>query len=98
MTEDDICWPDQVGNRWEAEGIDPGRIFETGRQLTDDCLPGVMVATKEHMAPGVAPTSIFDVRYAVVVLKSNEEISLVTAQGYRPVLVANWARISENLG
>ena len=101
---DGICWADQVGDRWEAEGHDPGRIWESQLQLTSDCFAGIMVLAKEHCKPGKRPRQITDVQQALVVLRRGlpncqpEEIELVTEKGYRPVLVANWLRIQPTLG
>jgi hypothetical protein len=101
---DGICWADQVGDRWEAAGHDPGRIFESNVQLTRDCFPGVMVLTKECCPPGKPPQQITDVAQVLVVLRRGlpnqqpEEIELVSPGGYRPVLVVNWHRIQPTLG
>ena len=101
--EDGVCWADQVGDRWEAAGADPGHIFESSRTLTPDCFPGVMVLAKDHLPPGKRPRWLTDVKSALVVLRRGlynqmEEIELVTERGYRPVLVANWHRIQPTLG
>lgn len=104
MEKDGVCWADQVGERWEAEGADPGRIWESHLQLAPDCLLGVMALAKEHCTPGKPPRKITDVKSALVVLRRGlpncqpEEIELVTEDGYRPVLVANWLRIQPTLG
>lgn len=100
---DGVCWADQVGERWEAAGADPGHIFESQRTLTPDCLPGVMVLAKDHLPPGKRPESFADIKSVLVVLRYGlhgqpEEIELVTERGYRPVLVANWYRIQPTLG
>jgi hypothetical protein len=101
---DGVCWADQVGERWEAEGADPGRIFESQLTLTPDCLPGVMVLLKDHCKPGKIPRRITDIKRVLVVLRRGlpncqfEELELVTEKGYRPVLLANWLRIQPTLG
>lgn len=102
--DDGICWADQVGDRWESEGHDPGRIWESQLQLTPDCFAGIMVLAKEHCGPGKRPRRVTDVQQVLVVLKRGfpncqpEEMSLVTEKGYRPLLVAHWARIQPTLG
>lgn len=104
---DGVCWADQVGERWEAEGHDPGRIWESQLQLTPDCFAGIMVLAKEHCKPGKPPRCVTDVQRALVVLRQSticnrcpEEQNLVaeTGNGYRPLLVANWTRIQPTLG
>lgn len=104
LEKDGICWADQVGERWEAEGASPGHIFESALQLTPDCLLGVMVLAKPSCTPGKPPKRIVDVQQAFVVLRRGlpnqgpEEIALVSEKGYRPVLVANWHRLRPTLG
>lgn len=104
---DGVCWADQVGERWEAEGHAPGRIWESQLQLTPDCFAGVMVLAKEHCAPGKRPRCVTDVKQALAVLRRSstcngapEEMNLVTngGNGYRAILVVNWARIQPTLG
>ncbi len=98
--EEEICWADQVGDRWESEGIDPGRIFETGETLGMDCLPGIMMVTK-NLPPGSPPQYPWQLERAIVQFRGTdgkiEEINLVSERGCRPIFVANWTRIQPTL-
>ncbi len=90
-----ICWQDRVGDRWEEEGIDPGRIYESGETLGPNCLPGIMLVTKD-IPPGKAPQYPWHVSKAIVRLQENgktREVDLVNETGCKPVFVANWMRL-----
>ena len=63
---DDNCWFDEIGDRWESEGTDPGRIFEFYRRLSDDLHPGGMLETVESLPQGFPPKSPTDIKRIVV--------------------------------
>jgi len=61
IPDDDVFWGDIVGDKWESEGVDPGRIWEGSIAI-----PGydseVMVQTCDKTTPGVAPRRLDSVR------------------------------------
>lgn len=70
-------WFDMIGERWEDERVDPGRIFEAHISLGGSFQKGVMVKAANHCKPGVAPKCCMDIECILVrELGTNREVSL----------------------
>ena len=81
-------WFDEVGNRWEKEGVSSGHIFEFHEQLSLDLLPGGMVQTTQTLPEGYIPTHPLHIlRVYVKHAITGEEI---TMSGRTPLVVAKF--------
>lgn len=86
MSDDtEQCWIDTAGDLLEAEGIDPGCIFEFSDQIHPDLTAGGCVAT--NLPPGQVPTSLFHI--ARVVLREERTGELHPNSGFWPMWVFN---------
>jgi len=89
--DNDICWYDEVGDRWESEGTDPGRIFEFHQDLAPDLQAGRMVETTTEVIPGNLPETPLAIKRVLVRHQGGEEIEmpgnwvLVVTRGHRLV-------------
>lgn len=91
MPQFETCWMDEVGDRWEAEGVAPGCIFEFHIALSPDCLPGGMV---EVVNPGEIPTKPADVKRVLTRLKTGEEVG--GGPGW-PLFLTRWSAVITDL-
>jgi len=62
----EICWFDAVGNRWEKEGTNSGRIFEFHIQIGADFEKGGMLETTEECDPGDTPRNLGHIKRVIV--------------------------------
>ena len=91
----DVYWVDEVGARLESGGVEPGRIFEFSSRIATRVLPGGVVVTNDHVAPGEVPRSWRDVSRVIVrdaVMREDIEMP-----GNRAVVVARFACIADEL-
>lgn len=66
----EVCWFDAVGDRWEAEGVPPCRIFEFHVQMAPELLPGGMIES----AVDERPDHPLKVKRIVVRMHNGEEL------------------------
>lgn len=93
---EEIFWGDLVGDEWEKEGADPGRIFESNLTLPGS-LPGIMVLTKQKCLPGKPPEEPDDVLEMIVQVRDSmgrvTKERVVKNGRWRPLALANWQKI-----
>lgn len=93
----DLFWIDEVGDRLEREGVDPGNIWEVDLTLGDDLRHGAVIETS--CAPGEVPSCVQQLK-RVIVLKEHGlhgSSELIEMPWNRPLVLANWQRISSNM-
>lgn len=85
----ETCWQDDLGDRLEAAGIDPGCIFEFHENLRpDDLHPGGVVVST--LSPGAAPRHPWDIQIAFVRRRNGEEVRLGPGNA---LLVSRWVTL-----
>lgn len=70
-----LCWYDQIGNRWEKEGVAAGRIFESHIQLPD-FNRGLMVETTSSVPEGKPPKTNLEIKRVLLRTLSGKEVEL----------------------
>lgn len=88
-------WCDLIGDQWEAEGVDRGRIFESSEALSFDCAPGIMLETCEHIKEGQLPDHPLDIKRICVRLLhgKNNGMEQIEMPPTRPLFAARWLRL-----
>lgn len=97
IDESEVYWIDEIGDKFEKQGVDRANIFEFSEKLTEDCIPGGIVETT-----GGYP-NFYNIKRIVIKLRDNcvtnfsnmKEASLIEMSPNRPVFVANMHKIKE---
>lgn len=90
------CWIDEQGDILEAEGVNPGNIFEFFLQIRGDALPGgIVVSTGE---PGKIP-GIDEVKEIYVRLQNNcgADKGHLKLSARNPLFLSKWLMIKLEL-
>lgn len=93
-SDSETCWLDEAGDRWEAEGVDPGRIYEFHFRLSPDLMSGGLVESAESCDPGKQPTTYLEIKRVLVRHLNGKETEMSAT---RPLVLSRVHRILRGL-